>query len=44
MVEKMRGDKKEFKWTHGENRSFKISKKKVKEIFVLDFPNISNIF
>ena len=44
MIETMRGDKKEFKWTHGADRSFETLKQKVVELLVLALPNFNKIF
>ena len=35
MTKTMRGDKKEFKWTHGDDKSFEILKQKFSELLVL---------
>ena len=44
MVETMRGDKKEFKWTHGADKSFETLKQKVVELPILDLPNFNKVF
>ena len=44
MTETMRGDKKDFKWTHGVDKSFETLKQKVVELPVLDFPNFYEVF
>ena len=44
MTETMRGDKKEFKWTHGADKSFETLKQKVVELLVLAFPNFNKVF
>ena len=44
MIETMRGDKNEFKWTHGVVKSFETLKQKVVELPILAFPNFNNIF
>ena len=44
MTKTMRGDKKEFKWRHGANKSFETLKKKVVELPVLAFPNFNKVF
>ena len=44
MDETMRGDKKEFKWTHGANKSFETSKQKVVELLVLALPDFNKVF
>ena len=44
MTKTIWGDKKEFKWTHGANKSFKTLKQKVVEILVLDLPNFNKVF
>ena len=40
----MRGDKKEFKWTNGADKSFETLKQKVVELLVLALPNFNKIF
>ena len=44
MNEIMRGDKKEFKWTHGADKSFETLKQKVAELPILALPNFNNVF
>ena len=44
MTERMRGDKKEFKWTHGADKSFETLKKKVIELPMLALPNFNKVF
>ena len=44
MTETMRGDKKEFKWTHGADKSFEAFKQKVVELPVLALPDLNKIF
>ena len=44
MTETMRGDKKEFKWTYGVDKSFETLKQKVFELPVLALPNFNKIF
>ena len=44
LTETMRGDRKEFKWTIGAVRSFKLLKKKVIEQLVLALPNFNKVF
>ena len=44
MTETMRGDKKEFKWTHGADRSFEALKQKVVELLALALPNFNKLF
>ena len=44
MTETMRGDKKEFKWTHGVDKSFETLKQKVAELLVLVFPDFNKVF
>ena len=44
MTNKMRGDKKEFKWTHGANNNFETFKQKVVELLVLALPNFNKVF
>ena len=44
MTETMRGDKKEFKWTHGADKSFETLKQKVAELPVLALPDFNKIF
>ena len=43
MTKTIRGDRKEFKWTIGENKSFNLLKEKVTEQPVLALPNF-NVF
>ena len=44
MTKTMRGDKKEFKWTHGGNNSFETLKEKVLELPVLALPDFNKVF
>ena len=44
MTETMRGDKKEFKWTHGADNSFETLKQKGVELPVLALPNFNKVF
>ena len=44
MTKTMRGDKKEFKWTHGADKIFETLKQKVVELHVLALPNFKKIF
>ena len=44
MTETMRGDKKEFKWTHGADNSFETLKQKVAELPVLALPDFNKVF
>ena len=44
MTETMRGDKKELKWTHGANKSFKTLKQKVVKLPILALPNFNKVF
>ena len=44
MTEKMRRDKKEFKWTHGVDKSFETLKQKVVELLVLALPDFNKVF
>ena len=44
MTEIMRGDKKEFKWTHGADKSFETLKQKVVELPVLALSNFNKVF
>ena len=44
MTETIRGDKKEFKWTHGANKSFETLKQKVVELPVLALPDFNKLF
>ena len=39
-----RGDKNNFKWTHGANKSFEALKQKVVELLVLALPNFNKVF
>ena len=41
MTMTIRGDKKDFKWNCGANKSFETLKQKVVELPILDFPNFS---
>ena len=44
MTETMRADKKEFKWTHGADNSFKTLKQKVVELPIFSLPNFNKVF
>ncbi len=44
MKETMRGDKKEFKWTHGADKSFETLKQKVVELHVLALRDFNKVF
>ena len=44
MTETMRGDKKDFKWTHGANKSFEALKHKVVELSILDWCDFNKVF
>ena len=44
MIETIRGDKKEFKWTHGADKSFESLKQKVFELPVLALPDFNKVF
>ena len=44
MTETVRGDKKEFKWTHGADKSFEALKQKVAELPVLALPDFNKVF
>ena len=44
MTKTMRGDKKEFKWTHGADKSFENLKQKVLELPVLDLAHFKKLF
>ena len=44
MTETMRGDKKEFKRTHGADKSFETLKKKVVELPVSALPDFNKVF
>ena len=44
MTETMRGDTKDFKWTHGADKSFETLKQKVVELPVLALPNFNKVF
>ena len=44
MTEIMRGDKKEFKWTHGADKSFETLKQKVAKLPILALPNFKKVF
>ena len=44
MTKTMRGDKMDFKWTHGAQRSFETLKKKIAELPTLALPNFSKVF
>ena len=43
MIETMRGDKKEFKQTHGGDKSFETLKQKVAELPVLALPDLNKV-
>ena len=44
MTETMRGDKKNFKWTHGSNKSFESLKHKVIEFPIFSLPDLCKVF
>ncbi|MDF3686360.1 ribonuclease H family protein [Enterobacter hormaechei] len=44
MIETMRGDKKEFKWTHGADKSVETLKQKVVELPVISLSNFNKVF
>ena len=44
MTKTMRGDKKEFKWTHAADNNFETLKQKVAKLPVLSFPNLNKVF
>ena len=44
MTETMREDKKEFRWTHGADKSFETLKQKVVELPILALPNFNKVF
>ena len=44
ITETIRGDKKEFKWTHGTYESFETLKQKVSKLPVLALPEFNNVF
>ena len=44
LIEKIRGDKKEFKWTTRATRSFELLKKKVTNKPMLALPNFNKVF
>ena len=44
MTETMRGDKKEFKWTHGADKNFETLKQKVARLPVLALPDFNKVF
>ena len=44
MTKTIRGDKKEFKWTHGADKSFETLKQKVVELPILALPNFNKLF
>lgn len=44
MNETMRGDNKEFKWTHGDDKSFESLKQRVAELPILALPNFNKVF
>ena len=43
-TETMRGAKKEFKWTHGDDKSFETLEQKVAKLPVLALPNFNKVF
>ena len=44
MTKTMRGDKKEFKWTHGADKSFETLKQKVAELPILALLDFKKVF
>ena len=44
MTKTMRGDRKEFKWTHGADKSFETLKQKVVELPILALPDFNKVF
>ena len=44
MTKTMRGDKKEFKWTHGADKSFETLKQKVVELLILALLDFNKVF
>ena len=44
MTQIMRGDKKEFKWTHGADKIFETLKQKVVELPILDLLDFNKVF
>ena len=40
----MRGDKREFKWTHRADKSFETLKQKVAKLLVLALPDFNKVF
>ena len=44
MTKTMRGDKKDFKWTHGADKSFETLKQKVAELPVLAVLDFNKVF
>ena len=44
LIETIRGDRKEFKWTVGAEKSFNTLKQKVTEQSILALPNFNNVF
>ena len=44
MTKTMGGDKKEFKWTHGADKSFETLKQKVYELPILALPDFNKVF
>ena len=44
MTKTMRGDKKNFKWIHGEDKSFEALKHKVAKLPILALPNFNKVF
>lgn len=44
MTETMRGDKRDFKWTQGAQKSFETLKQRIVELSTLAFPDFSKVF
>ena len=44
MTETMKGDKKDFKWTHGVDKSFEALKQKDAELPILSLPIFNKVF
>ena len=44
MIDTIRVDKKDFKWTHGADKSFETLKQKVVELPRLDLPIFDKVF
>lgn len=44
MAKAMRGDKKEFKWTHGADKSFETLEKRVDKLPMLALPDFNKVF